>query len=69
MPSCFHFPILTFLLPSPDQLPLGNFSVAIALPEVSAGDYQLFAAVPYLVGASGTVDVETFYFNITITDA
>ncbi|ETS76133.1 hypothetical protein PFICI_11520 [Pestalotiopsis fici W106-1] len=51
----------------PDQLPLGNFSVALAIPEVSAGDYQLFAAVPYLVGASGTVDVETFYYNITIT--
>lgn len=49
-------------------MPLGNFTQDLTVPSsLSAGDYQVFAAVPYLVGASGTVSVESFHFNLTVT--
>ncbi|KAI0167551.1 hypothetical protein BJ166DRAFT_237558 [Pestalotiopsis sp. NC0098] len=52
----------------PDSFPLGNFTQDLTVPSsLSAGDYQVFAAVPYLVGASGTVSVESFHFNLTVT--
>ncbi|KAH8673533.1 hypothetical protein BX600DRAFT_207092 [Xylariales sp. PMI_506] len=51
----------------PDS-PTGNYDVKITVPStVTAGDYKLWAAIPYLVGASGLVDTRAFSANITIT--
>ncbi|KAI0881077.1 uncharacterized protein GGS22DRAFT_75358 [Annulohypoxylon maeteangense] len=53
----------------PDNQPKpGKFNIDVALPStLSAGDYQLVAAVPYLVGASGLVSIQSHTANITIT--
>ncbi|KAK9414096.1 hypothetical protein SUNI508_02195 [Seiridium unicorne] len=54
----------------PDSVPLNSFTVDVTIPDtLSAGDYQLVAAIPYLVGASGLFDVHAFSSNITITAA
>ncbi|KAH6654537.1 hypothetical protein BKA67DRAFT_535854 [Truncatella angustata] len=52
----------------PDSVPLNSFTVDLTIPNTTAaGDYQIVAAIPYLVGASGSFDVNAFYANITIT--
>ncbi|KAH9909500.1 hypothetical protein F4778DRAFT_952 [Xylariomycetidae sp. FL2044] len=55
----------------PDHLPpLGNSTVAVTIPAGQpAGDYQLFAAVPHLVGASGLIQISSFNQSISITAA
>lgn len=54
----------------PDSPPLNSFTVDVTLPaSLSAGDYKLVAAIPYLVGASGLFDVHAFSSNVTITAA
>ncbi|KAI1096665.1 hypothetical protein F5B19DRAFT_740 [Rostrohypoxylon terebratum] len=53
----------------PDNQPKpGKFSIDVKIPsDMSKGDYQLIAAIPYLVGASGQVSVQGHAANITIT--
>ncbi|KAI0835295.1 hypothetical protein F5Y06DRAFT_299716 [Hypoxylon sp. FL0890] len=53
----------------PDNEPqLGNFTVDVPIPDsFQPGDYQLVAAIPYLVGASGMTAVQGHSANITIT--
>ncbi|KAI0871391.1 hypothetical protein GGS24DRAFT_60356 [Hypoxylon argillaceum] len=47
---------------------LNSFTVQLAIPESQpAGDWLLVAAVPYLVGASGSTSLHSFNSTITIT--
>lgn len=47
---------------------LNNFTVDLAIPESQpAGDWLLVAAVPYLVGASGSTNIRSFNTTITVT--
>ncbi|KAI1866911.1 hypothetical protein JX265_007487 [Neoarthrinium moseri] len=54
----------------PGSVPLNSFTVNLTIPDsISAGDYKLVAAVPYLVGASGTIGTNAFYTNLTVAAA
>ncbi|KAG8167476.1 hypothetical protein KVR01_003165 [Diaporthe batatas] len=45
-----------------------TFDLDVAIPEgFAAGEYVLRAAIPYLVGASGTIDWNILDSNITIS--
>ncbi|KAI1425897.1 hypothetical protein F5Y12DRAFT_713776 [Xylaria sp. FL1777] len=47
---------------------LTSFTVDVAIPESQpAGDWLLVAAVPYLVGASGSTNLRSFNSTINIT--
>ncbi|KAI1391421.1 uncharacterized protein F4822DRAFT_185381 [Hypoxylon trugodes] len=52
----------------PDNVPaLGQFTVEVPIPDTfSAGEWKLWAAIPYLVGASGEVMVQGHSANLTI---
>ncbi|KAI2470836.1 hypothetical protein F4781DRAFT_159470 [Annulohypoxylon bovei var. microspora] len=57
----------TSLYPNNEPQP-GTFTVDVAIPaSMGAGDYNLIAAIPYLVGASGEVGIQGHSANITIT--
>ncbi|KAI1215132.1 uncharacterized protein F4807DRAFT_21869 [Annulohypoxylon truncatum] len=57
----------TSLYPDHEPQP-GTFTVDVQVPAtMAAGDYQLIAAIPYLVGASGEVGIQGHAANITIT--
>ncbi|KAI0023628.1 hypothetical protein F4780DRAFT_728855 [Xylariomycetidae sp. FL0641] len=53
------------------QDPTSNsFDVQVAIPSSQpAGEWSLVAAIPYLVGASGLVQVHAFNHTIQITEA
>ncbi|KAI0128983.1 hypothetical protein BJ170DRAFT_623648 [Xylariales sp. AK1849] len=54
----------------PNSPELGNFSVEVTIPaKLAEGDYQLVAAVPYTVGASGLTAIHAFNSSIIITAA
>ncbi|KAH8751925.1 hypothetical protein F5883DRAFT_621497 [Diaporthe sp. PMI_573] len=44
-----------------------TFDEDVSIPEGFTGDYVLRAAIPYLVGASGTLNYTIFSSNITIS--
>lgn len=47
---------------------LNSFTVDLAIPETQpAGDWLLVAAVPYLVGASGSTSIRSFNTTIKVT--
>ncbi|GAW18933.1 hypothetical protein ANO14919_084160 [Xylariales sp. No.14919] len=47
---------------------LNSFTVDVTIPESQpAGNWRLLAAVPYLVGASGLVDLHFFNTTIEVT--
>ncbi|KAI1284774.1 hypothetical protein F5Y07DRAFT_347666 [Xylaria sp. FL0933] len=49
---------------------LNSFTVDVAIPESQpAGDWLLVAAVPYLVGASGSTNLRSFNSTIKVTAA
>lgn len=55
---------------SPEQVPLGNFTIDVTIPKnTPAGDSVLTAAVPFLVGASGLTKVHAFNATIAVTAA
>ncbi|KAI1462390.1 hypothetical protein F4805DRAFT_410436 [Annulohypoxylon moriforme] len=57
----------TGLYPDNEPQP-GTFTIDVKIPDsFTAGDYQLIAAIPYLVGASGEVGIQGHAANITIT--
>ncbi|KAI1414351.1 hypothetical protein F5Y13DRAFT_188458 [Hypoxylon sp. FL1857] len=51
-----------------NEPPLGKSTVDVPIPDyITPGKYQLVAAIPYLVGASGMTQVQGHSVNITIT--
>ncbi|KAI0897747.1 hypothetical protein F4806DRAFT_375787 [Annulohypoxylon nitens] len=57
----------TSLYPNNEPQP-GQFTIDVKIPDtMGKGDYQLIAAIPYLVGASGEVGIQGHAANITIT--
>ncbi|KAI1266512.1 hypothetical protein F5Y18DRAFT_425756 [Xylariaceae sp. FL1019] len=51
-----------------DTEKLNNFTVEVAIPATQpAGAWQLVAAVPYIVSASGQMGINSFVSNITVT--
>ncbi|KAI1370856.1 hypothetical protein F4677DRAFT_338677 [Hypoxylon crocopeplum] len=54
----------------PDHVPEpGNFTIDLTIPDGFSGDYQLIAAIPFLVGASGETGIQGHSANITIEAA
>ncbi|KAI1084190.1 hypothetical protein F5B20DRAFT_287388 [Whalleya microplaca] len=55
----------------PDNVPKpGKFPVDVTIPAgFTPGTYKLFAAVPYLVGASGMTQIQTWNSTITVLAA
>ncbi|KAI4863185.1 hypothetical protein F4820DRAFT_381345 [Hypoxylon rubiginosum] len=59
----------TPLFPDHEPEP-GNFTIDLDIPgDFSAGTYNLVAAIPYLVGASGMTSIQNLTFPIEITAA
>ncbi|KAI1806404.1 hypothetical protein F4811DRAFT_147214 [Daldinia bambusicola] len=52
----------------PDNVPKpGQFTIDVTLPaDLQPGDYNIVAAIPYLVGASGMTQIQGHSANITI---
>ncbi|KAI0552115.1 hypothetical protein F4679DRAFT_98255 [Xylaria curta] len=51
-----------------DTAKLNSFTVEVPIPENQpAGDWMLVAAVPYLVGASGSTSLRSFNSTIKVT--
>ncbi|KAI1812670.1 hypothetical protein GGS20DRAFT_556724 [Poronia punctata] len=51
-----------------DTEKLNNFTVEVTIPDdFTPGDWALIAAVPYLVGASGSMGIHAFNSSIKIT--
>ncbi|KAI2608581.1 uncharacterized protein GGS25DRAFT_283873 [Hypoxylon fragiforme] len=55
----------------PDNVPKpGQFTVDVPIPKgFQTGDFKLYAAIPYLVGASGLTAIQSHVANITIEAA
>ncbi|KAI1098405.1 hypothetical protein F4804DRAFT_126130 [Jackrogersella minutella] len=59
----------TSLFPGNEPQP-GNFTIDLTIPsDFEPGNYNVIAAVPFLVGASGMVQIQGHSANITITAA